>query len=225
MIPRIDLEEIDRTCCALDDARPRAVVNASAWGEGFPVCRVAQLEAREAHNLEVAGATPVPAPVVPHTAMGPDWPGAKKWAPHEERPLVTGSCVGEILDTRGGVVSSAASPRPTSLATPSIGPTRVIDCAERVNEPSPDRRSGLAVASLCPWCAMERALQRHGPAPRANNTVRVESCERHRAAESFNQSPARRVDGPQPSDSCVSAPGVSPNPNAGIVPAYPKGRW
>ena len=74
-------------------------------------------------------------------------------------------------------------------------------------------------ATICPWCAMERAMQRQGPAPRANRPMRVESCGRH-SSPGDTSHPA-----PQAGGALDRAAGLPSNPNAGCAAAFPKGRW
>ncbi len=111
----------------------------------------------------------------------------------------------------GGPFLQRPSPRPTSLADSPV--------------------------TLCPWCAWERAASGHGPAARANQCVRVQSCARHSELGSGagERGPGRNVDAlgqsvaiePAQTRCGSDAPPVacSPNPNAGVVPAYPGGRW
>lgn len=81
---------------------------------------------------------------------------------------------------------------------------------------------------LCPWCAIERAMQGQGAAPRTG-FVAVARCARH-ASES-SASGNRPVSMPHNSPGGASAlshaatPGFPINPNAGVRQAFPKGRW
>lgn len=81
--------------------------------------------------------------------------------------------------------------------------------------------------SLCPWCALERAYQGQGAAPRTG-FVAVERCARH-ASES--SAPGNRpvsmphnMPGGASALSHAATPGFPINPNAGVRQAFPKGR-
>lgn len=88
--------------------------------------------------------------------------------------------------------------------------------------------STLPAPSICPWCAIERALNGQGAAPRTG-FVAVARCARH-ASES--SAPAVQS-ASMPHNSPAVAPALShaatagfpqSNPNAGVVQAFPKGR-
>jgi hypothetical protein len=127
------------------------------------------------------------------------------------------------------LIDAGATPAPATnltggpfLQRPSHRPTSLAD--------SP-------VIPLCPWCAWERAANGHGSAARANQCVRVQSCARHSELGSGagERGPGRNVNAlgqsvaiePAQTRCGSDAPPVacSPNPNAGVVPAYPGGRW
>lgn len=131
----------------------------------------------------------------------------------------------------GVVVSSAGSPLPHLLGD---GP------ASSVSPPA----SGPV--ELCAWCVVETRFQGHGSAPRSNGDVAWVSCERHRSdvpasRPVLNSGP---VSHPMPAvanafslASTAGLPSLPPvpagaepfrpvlNPNAGVVQAFPKGRW
>jgi hypothetical protein len=172
----------------------------------------------------------------------------------EARPLraVTAASWGAQMnfDRHGVAASSVASLKRASLAAaspltpaanhkaprPVVTPAAVhtqqpaISFPRDVCLPARGERSAPAdtitrPVALCVFCAMERALSGHGPAPRINGDVWLHPCPRHEEASSqeAKQLPtARRAEAP----ACDRAPG-SPavNLNAGIVPAFPKGRW
>jgi len=97
--------------------------------------------------------------------------------------------------------------RPRSAITASAWDLGMVSAGRR---PS-CKANGIAPVStaqpLCVWCALERAI-RGEAAPRINGDVWLQPCARHE----------ERVEA-RPATNPV------PNPNAGIVPAYPKGRW
>lgn len=93
---------------------------------------------------------------------------------------------------------------------------------------------------LCPWCAVERAMSGQGTAARTG-FVSVERCHRHSAEppaltvaapkspmtagarDAFFLAPAAALQSLRSADAGPFHP--TTNPNAGVVPAYPKGRW
>lgn len=80
---------------------------------------------------------------------------------------------------------------------------------------------------LCPWCAVERAAQGHGSAPRTG-FVAVARCERHSAESPALLAPQPTTRPPSAALSHAPAAGFlnpNPNPNAGAVQAFLKGRW
>ena len=126
--------------------------------------------------------------------------------------------LGFQFDRQDGFVSSVPNPSGASLAKLSVSPARVIACAVPVSPPagvslrqpahlSADVCVPAVGASrrmeLCVWCALERALSGQGSAPRVNGDVWLKPCARHEERPEIQRS----------------------NPNAGVVPAYPRGRW
>ena len=78
-----------------------------------------------------------------------------------------------------------------------------MNSAGRMPVSMPDGPGPVSAAQpLCVWCAVERAI-RGQPAPRINGDVWLHPCPRHEARPEIQRS----------------------NPNAGVVPAYPRGRW
>ena len=79
---------------------------------------------------------------------------------------------------------------------------------------------------LCPWCALERAYQGHGSAPRTG-FVSVARCARHAATSALlaPQSNTPPVVRPAISHAATAGFPSNPNPNAGVVQAFPTGRW
>lgn len=82
--------------------------------------------------------------------------------------------------------------------------------------------------SICPWCAIERAMNGQGAAPRTG-FVAVARCERHAESSAAAVQPAsmpRNSPGVAPALSHAATPGFpQSNPNAGVRQAFPKGRW
>jgi hypothetical protein len=134
-------------------------------------------------------------------------------------PCITASAWGEtdlVRVPRGGIephklVERGATPRPAT------------NFPADVSEP--------AVGVLCVWCLIERAYQAkgHGPAPRTprGGFVRTGSCARHSEPATLSRevvtvSPTvRRASAP----AAERAPDGTPNPNASVLPAFPRGRW
>lgn len=99
---------------------------------------------------------------------------------------------------------------------------------------TPPHKAEPPAIVLCLWCAMERAANRQGPAPRAGVCLRVGSCERHGGEPGtvdFAGSSREVVTEHSPTaGAAVAAQAVNRapvpfNPNAGERPAFPKGRW
>lgn len=82
--------------------------------------------------------------------------------------------------------------------------------------------------SLCPWCALERAYQGQGAAPRTG-FVAVARCARHASESSAAAvqpaSMPHNMPAVAPASHLAAAAGFPINPNAGVVQAFPKGRW
>lgn len=215
VMSRLELAALDALCCALDDERPRAVVTARAWGEFFSM-RVPRGEIHP-HKLMEPGATPGPA---------------------------------TSFDRQDNAVSSVPALPGTSLASSSVCPASVIDCAAPVvappaggqtHRPASDSGGMMPLSKphgcgpvsspvpLCVWCALERALSGQAPAPRINGDVWLRSCARHEERpglplEVLTTSPTVRR-AAAPAADLGRAPNGSPNPNAGHVPHFPRGRW
>jgi hypothetical protein len=84
-----------------------------------------------------------------------------------------------------------------------------------------------SVDSICPWCVIERAAQGQGAAPRTG-FVAVARCGRHSAESSALLAPTSPTPpgaGHALSHATASGFPSNPNPNAGVVQAFPKGRW
>lgn len=103
--------------------------------------------------------------------------------------------------------------------------------------PTPTSLAAAPAGSDCPWCAVERANQGHGTAPTAPFVSRTR-CARH--APAGMEQPAKAPNPAGVRDALPMAPApalpfpgstnAEPfhpvlNPNAGVRPAYPKGRW
>lgn len=176
---------------SLEEARSRATITPESWRRvlrcDVPIFLQGGRGLGESHNLAGAGATPAPAP---------------------------------IFSTGAGLFLQRASPSPTSLAAGPVdslsrrrmaagsaaGHPHPLQDAWPAAECSPAQRPEITgpVNAICPWCAIERAMNGQGAAPRTG-FVSVARCERH-CAES-------------------TAGSLNPNPNAGVVQAFPKGRW
>jgi len=81
--------------------------------------------------------------------------------------------------------------------------------------------------SICPYCAAERAMNGQGSAVRTG-FVAVARCERHAESSAAAVQPASLPHNPPggaPAISRAATPGFPINPNAGVVQAFPKGRW
>lgn len=143
------------------------------------------------------------------------------------------------ISAGGGFKLQSGSSTRSSLAPAPAGSftrDRMVTGGEAMGSlsfPSSRRGAGAALSnrpapSLCPWCALERAYQGQGAAPRTG-FVAVTRCARH-ASES--SAPAVQS-APMPHNSPGGAsalshaatPGFPINPNAGAVQAFPKGRW
>jgi hypothetical protein len=178
----------------------------------------------------------------------------KDWVGSPNKPLmrkVNGSCDSRPLqgiacqnfDSLSPVAldreSNTSDPRRFTTGAPEQEPISAGDRA-LLQSASP---SGTSLAptpadSDCPWCAMERAAAGQGAAP-TDGFVSRTRCARHAPVEVME----RPTTAPQPAvvrDALPMAPaaallfrgsaGADPfhpklNPNAGVVPAYPKGRW
>ena len=83
-----------------------------------------------------------------------------------------------------------------------------------------------SVNLICPWCALERAMNGQGAAPRAG-FVAVARCARHSAESPVLAPKPHTPPGAGHALSHATASGFpsNPNPNAGVVQAFPKGRW
>jgi hypothetical protein len=162
-------------------------------------------------------------------------------------PCITAASWGLSLlknfDRQGGFVSSVPIPSGASLADPPnydapligltarpVGP-RPADVSDRPAEAFPPDVSEPAGGILCVWCLIERAYQTkgQGSAPRTprGGFVRTGSCARHSEPATLSRevvtvSPTvRRASAP----AAERAPDGAPNPNAGVLPAFPRGRW
>ncbi len=102
------------------------------------------------------------------------------------------------------------------------------ECGAGAGVVASSSRRPAPAPSLCPWCALERAYQGHGAAPRAG-FVAVERCSRHAgsSAPAVQSSPMpHNSPAVAPASHLAAAAGfLNPNPNAGVVQAFPKGRW
>lgn len=96
---------------------------------------------------------------------------------------------------------------------------RTVDAVpgrESESQRSPESDAGAA-SVLCPWCAIERAMNGQGAAPRTG-FVSVARCARHSA-----EPPAPALQSLRSADAGPFHP--TTNPNAGVQQAFPKGRW
>lgn len=262
------LEELDRVLCELDDARREPRVIAVAWQEGFHF-QVPMRGSRgpsEPHKLASAGATPAPAPNLPQREVGetPNLRGynmgganrPKDWAGSGNKPLMRSLTANVCRPLKGiapqnlwqsppvsGAESNTTDPRElTAPVLPlnfSAGGGAVLQSAAPSRTYSPPAPADT-VSVVCPWCALERAYQGQGPAPRTGyGYARVKSCARHSPVEVLEhptiapQQAVARDASPQAPAAALLLPGSAGaepfhpvlNPNAGVRPAYPKGRW
>lgn len=119
---------------------------------------------------------------------------------------------------------------------------RTVDAVpgrESESQRSPESDAGAA-SVLCPWCAIERAMNGQGAAPRTG-FVSVARCARHAAEppapslaasnphkpagarDAFILAPVSALQSLRSADAGPFHP--TTNPNAGVRLAYPKGRW
>lgn len=199
------LEEADAILCRLEDARTRSVIVASSWqlGLGFtvPITGVKFSRVAGTRNSELTNIGGLLAAGMP-----------------DRMPSLSRSLV------RSGSAAVVSHPLQDGTAVAECSAGKQLEIACQSN-------------SFCPWCAIESPG--HGAAPRAG-FVSAYRCARHAP----NPEPAGTpVQCPQPitaRDALSHAPAVvlrlpvsrdaAPfhpklNPNAGVVPAFPKGRW
>ncbi len=148
---------------------------------------------------------------------------------------VTGSKLNFPAACAVGVGRPATSPSGVATARTAEAGSGVVNTSRRSPELLPESAS-----VLCPWCAIERARSGQGSAPRTG-FVSVVRCDRHSAEPpaAFLASPQSpqstgvrdaTLHAPAPVLPLRGAAGAEPfhptlNPNAGVVPAFPKGRW
>ena len=112
-----------------------------------------------------------------------------------------------------GSVAGRSYPLQDGLPAAECSPAQAITC--------------VPVNGLCPWCALERAMNGQGAAPRTG-FVSVARCARHSAESPVLLAPTSPTPpgaGHALSHATASGFPSNPNPNAGVVQAFPKGRW
>ena len=194
------LEEADRVLCALDDARPGPQVIAVSWLEGFKF--QVSISAGRGAVLQSASPSRTSLPIVPAD-------------PFSAARVSGGAAAGQRF--------------PVSAVEAGSG-------VENISQRSPELLP--EPASVCPWCAVERAMSGQGSAATAPFVSRTR-CARHAPVEAMErpttppqQAVARDASPLAPAAALLfpGSAGAEPfhpvlNPNAGVRPAYPKGRW
>lgn len=153
------------------------------------------------------------------TSLAPE--PAKPFSPSARVAVV--SRVAKPGHSAGPVTGKTAETAGNSFAGRMAGDASPVSTSQR----SPELSIGAAV--MCPWCALERAMNGQGSAPRTG-FVSVQRCERHAAEIPLPEHKAgTSTPTPAPANAHSLASGaglpINPNPNAGQVQAFPKGRW
>jgi hypothetical protein len=243
------IDEADRIMCELDDARPTAKVIAVSWQMGFDFA--VQVKGSKFQVLP-QGEIGWAANLAGYNKADADRPKDRVGSPNKPlMRMVSGSCVSRPLqgiacqnfDSLSPVAldrgSNTSDPRRFTTGAPEQEPISAGDRAFLQSaSPSGTSLAPTPAISDCPWCAMERAAAGQGAAP-TDGFVSRTRCARHAPVEVME----RPTTAPQPAvarDALPMAPaaallfrgsaGAEPfhpvlNPNAGVRPAFPKGRW
>lgn len=149
--------------------------------------------------------------------------------PISRRRMSSGSAAGQSLPLQDGGPAAECLARPLAITSgpnviwPAVGPKPMSGPSQGKQSAAPVARD-TGAASICPWCAMERATSGQGAAARTG-FVSVARCDRHSAESPELLAPQPPTSPPSPALSLAGDGGFLPNPNAAVVQAFPKGRW